>query len=389
MNQDSLFDPDDAPSRIPTIGVAASTRTLSKTQKRFNQLVQRLGGQRAEIARWKMYRDAHQRRIAGEWQPLLQRYRARRIALVMRFDAALGSAGLGRRQHEKVRDILCGLLEDLLAEQEEPALVSLYDKHAPETFEEIRDEQLDVMRSVMSEAFGVDPHELDGVETREDVAAWMDEQLAARQQRADAGRRSQRPRGARAAADEAQRAQHEQAAEAETRSLRDVFRGLASRLHPDRETDAAERARKTELMKEVNQAYKAGDLLRLLELQLAIEQISRRDLGALSDERLRQYVTVLEQQSRRLDQELRALVEPFAATVKGRRPRTLTPHAVDLALNADIGELTATLRGLERDLARFRDIRELKRSLQDYRVARDDEEFMEFEPARRRRRRGR
>jgi curved DNA-binding protein CbpA len=42
--------------------------------------------------------------------------------------------------------------------------------------------------------------------------------------------------------------------------VREVFRKLASELHPDRETDPAEHARKTELMQRVNQAYKAGDL---------------------------------------------------------------------------------------------------------------------------------
>ena len=98
---------------------------------------------------------------------------------------------------------------------------------------------------------------------------------------------------------------------------------------------------------------------------------------------------MLERQSRHLDDELLALIEPFASAMEGLRPRTLTPHVVDMALNADIGELRATLRRLERDLEHFRDLRELKRSLQDYRIDRDDEEFMEFMPVRRRRRGGR
>jgi len=68
-------------------------------------------------------------------------------------------------------------------------------------------------------------------------------------------------------------AQRDQAAQGGTRAVREVFRKLASELHPDRETDPAEHARKTELMQRVNQTYKAGDLLALLELQLSIEQI--------------------------------------------------------------------------------------------------------------------
>ncbi len=37
-------------------------------------------------------------------------------------------------------------------------------------------------------------------------------------------------------------------------SVREIFRKLASALHPDREADAAERERKTVLMKRVSQA---------------------------------------------------------------------------------------------------------------------------------------
>jgi hypothetical protein len=61
-------------------------------------------------------------------------------------------------------------------------------------------------------------------------------------------------------------------------SVRDIFRKLTSQLHPDREPDAAERARKTALMQRVNVAYAANDLLALLELQLEVEQIDQAEL---------------------------------------------------------------------------------------------------------------
>jgi hypothetical protein len=392
MKQHSLFGDNAgaAGSRAVTaLGVIGSSKTLTKAQKQFNKLIERLSAQRQELARWQAFREAHHRQVAAEYQPLAARFREKRIALVALLDRAMDGKELGKRQCDKVRAILLGILRDLLVEWEEPELVSLYDKYAPSTFEDVKDDEFEVMRAAASEAFGVDLDDVEGVNSPEDLTAWMDEQLAERKQRSGHGHRSQRPRHARAAADEVQRAKVAKSAEEGSRSLREVFRGLASRLHPDRETDALERARKTELMKEVNQAYKAGDLLRLLELQLAVEQINLRDLSALADERLRRYVTVLEQQSRRLDEELLALIEPFAAAVEGLRPRTLTPDVVDVALNVDIGELRATLRRLERDLERFRDVRELKRSLQDYRIERDDEDFMEFVPVRHRRRCGR
>jgi hypothetical protein len=129
-----------------------------------------------------------------------------------------------------------------------------------------------------------------------------------------------------------------------------------SELHPDRETDPEEHARKTELMQRVNQAYKAGDLLALLEVQLSIEQIDPAALAGLAEERLRRYIHVLEEQSRRLREELADFVAPFAAAIGDPRGRKVTPAMAQSALEADIREVKGLMRALEADLARFRDI---------------------------------
>ncbi len=53
------------------------------------------------------------------------------------------------------------------------------------------------------------------------------------------------------------------------RSLRDIFRSLARAIHPDRARQDDERARRTEVMKQVTRAYEDGDLARLVELESA------------------------------------------------------------------------------------------------------------------------
>jgi hypothetical protein len=53
----------------------------------------------------------------------------------------------------------------------------------------------------------------------------------------------------------------------ERRSLRELFRSLARAIHPDQARHEAERARRTEVMKEVTRAYEDGDLARLVELE--------------------------------------------------------------------------------------------------------------------------
>jgi hypothetical protein len=154
-----------------------------------------------------------------------------------------------------------------------------------------------------------------------------------------------------------------------------VFRKPVSELHPDREADPTEHARKTELMQRVNQAYQAGDLLALLEMQLSIEQINPAALEGLAKDRLKHYIHVLEEQSRRLEDQIATIVAPFAMAVgDSKKVGRISPEVVRRALTEDIRGLKDTLRGVERDLSRFQDIQQLRQTLRRY----------EFDPPRRR-----
>ncbi len=371
--QTSLFGDEPAlPGRhaVPVLGVAGSSRTLTGAQRQFNQLIERLKSQREELARWQAFRQTHVRRLAAEYQPLAGRLRERRIAIAGALDRAMDGTLLGKRERGKVRDILRQLLTDLLAETPDAELVRLHDKHADVSFDEERQQDMEVMRALAREAFGIDVEAYEGGESPEELAEWLDQQRQASRPEEPSESRT-RKKSAKAIEREALQAQM---AEGGTRAVREAYRKLVSELHPDRETDPAEQARKTELMQRVNLAYEAGDLLGLLELQLSIEQIDSAALAALGDERLRHYIHMLEEQSRQLRDELSELVAPFAMAVEGSGSRKPTPDAVRRALDADIHELKRTLRTVEADLARFQDIGQLKQILKAYRIDSPDDD---------------
>jgi hypothetical protein len=316
----------------------------------------------------------------------LARLRDKQIAMVQLLDRTLDGNALGKRERAKVHDILRDLLARLLANSQDSELVRLHDKYADRSFAEEQQEQLDVMRTLAGDAFGVDVDAYQGGDSPEELAQWLDEQL--REGRAEPQQPPPRKKSAKAAAREALR---EQAAQGGTRAVREIFRKLVSELHPDREADPAEHARKTELMQRVNHAYKAGDLLALLELQLGIEQIDPKALDGLAEERLRHYIHVLEGQSRRLGAELAEFIQPFAMAMGDSSMRKLSPTVVQQGLEADIREVHALVRTLEADLRHFQDISSLKRSLRDYQIDPFDDsdsgEPTDFQPRRRRRRR--
>ena len=381
MHQRSLLD--DAftePSRA-MVGIVGSAPALTPAQRKFNQLIERLTLQRQELARWQAFRQIYQQQLAEHYQPVLARLREKQIAMVRLLDRALDGKALGKHERAKVRDILSDLLSQLLAESQDPELVRLHDKYADRSYADEQQEHLEVMRTLASEALGVDVEAYQGGESPEELADWLDEQL--REDRPE----PQQPRRKKSAKAIVRETLRDEAAQGATRAVREVFRKLVSELHPDRETDPAEHARKTELMQRVNQAYKAGDLLALLELQLSIEQIDLKDLAGLAEERLRHYIHVLEDQSRRLRDELAEFIAPFAMAMGESPTRKLSPAIVQRALEADIREIQVLVRTLEADLVRFLDIPTFKRSLRDYQI--DPFEDMDLRvPAEFRRRRG-
>jgi hypothetical protein len=76
------------------------------------------------------------------------------------------------------------------------------------------------------------------------------------------GARGQKTRGNEEAGYSAPRPSADQAP-----TLRGLLRRLVGALHPDKVQDAAERARRTAVMKEVTRAYEAGDVAKLIELE--------------------------------------------------------------------------------------------------------------------------
>jgi hypothetical protein len=128
-----------------------------------------------------------------------------------------------------------------------------------------------------------------------------------------------------------------------SQTVRSLFRRLADALHPDKVQDEDEKARRTELMKQVTQAYGASDFASLL----AIEQAHGHAPAATQDdpEAIDRELTLgnaqLRKQVRELDKQLRSV-------------RDLGVELLD-AMLAELKELVDMLRATHEHVAAFRD----------------------------------
>lgn len=87
-----------------------------------------------------------------------------------------------------------------------------------------------------------------------------------------------------------------------TQSIRSIYISLVKKLHPDKEPDENEKIRKTEVVKQLTEAYENKDLLSLLLLQSKYQISKEKDLKDL-----RSYNQILEEQVSTLEEEYSAL----------------------------------------------------------------------------------
>ena len=357
-----------APTRL--VSVEAPRAKLSKAQQAFNTWVGKIARQRDKLAQWQAFVDTrYARHVALELEPLQAEMRAAQRAMVHLIDTLLAPNGerIARKQRNALLYVLQMLIDALLEEGPDAELEALHDKHSEFSLEQMRQQQLEFAQTLAASVLGDDVIEGHAAESVEDlfehITGRVTEQAAAEQQaRAarDAAKAAKRGRPTRAELDAERR---EQAAKAASASVREVYRKLASSLHPDRESDPAERARKTVLMQRANQAYAANDVLALLHLQLEIEQIDSAHLASVPDVRIKHYNQVLRERMAELEQQLVEFAERYADQL-GVDYALCDPRAANTAFDQSLANIKAIRRNIDRDLRDLSDPR-TRRALLD------------------------
>lgn len=376
MTSSSLPLFDDGPGKDFSVSeVLARRKPADKAQQRFRKLVANIERKRKEFGQWQAYEQRYNQRVTSEFEPVRSELLQQQRQMAVLIDELLSQRGQSRRlsrlERAKLRDMLMTLLDAVSSQGDDEALAVLREKHTRHSAKEDQRFEMELTESLLTDVLGLEVDENHGASSVEEL---LDHAHRKAQQRARFHRVDEHESGRRAKrsdAEDAARAKREQAAKEVNQSLRDVFRKLVSALHPDREPDSTERARKNQLMQRVNQAYEANDLLTLLGLQLEIEQIDATHLSSTSAERLAHYNQILREQLTRLEAELESIVEPYRELMDLWSGRALTVAEVDRKLTMDITQLREALRQLTQDLVEFRNPVQLRARLRQYDL--DDE----------------
>ncbi|MEO6920903.1 MAG: molecular chaperone DnaJ [Collimonas sp.] len=314
--------------------------SLSPGQKIFNDLIKKIETERQQLAAWQDMILQHQKQYVSQFQPLIRSYNGLRVKLVRTLDRVYSAKGLSKSDQEKISHVICTVSAALIAGGEAEDLKPIYNMHSHSDFD---------------------------AAAEEDASQFLPEREPAPEANAAyAGERTaKRKKSAKATAKEAALEEEQKNV---SQSIREVYRKLASALHPDREQDALERVRKTVLMQRVNIAYDKKDLLGLLELQLEIEQIDQAKINSLSEARLKHYNKVLTEQAAELREEIAGVEADFRTHFHVGPKEALSPALAMRYLKNDIREMQQHINALKNELLAFDDVKNIKVWLKSYRI---------------------
>jgi hypothetical protein len=352
--------------RLVSIVADRNQPQLSKGQKAFNALIGQIEKRRARLTAWEAVMPAFHEKYMGKFVPLQHKSMELRTRLVHRLDQAHDQKGLSKGERRVIADLIGDLARELVATGDDPELKAIYDRYSGSAFDSEAAAELDDMKLAVEALFGIELGDDVDMSSPEDVLgrvhAQMEQQGAqdASESRARDARRAERKKTQKQLAAEARK----RAEKAElSLSIREVYRKLASALHPDRETDPGERERKTALMQRVNQAYSKNSLLQLLELQLELEHIDQGAINNIGEDRLKHYNKILKEQVGELDREIQHVEDGFKQGYGISPFADVSPGTIMRHISADIGSLRESLRAMENDLRVFDDIKQLKQWL--------------------------
>jgi len=342
---------------------------LNAAQQKFNRLLERVNGlerlleglqQQADQLRAPHLQrmDALQRRVAQAQQAM---------AFFLHERLQQDQDGLAPALQRTARECLRGLLRAAPSPVDAARAVhwqQLRRQHLPPQPEPgLGRGEIEALLQHFEELTGQRPElpDLAGIRTAEQLLAALLRQDQQRRQAAAerrAERRARRKPTPRQAQEQAQ-AQDARAAQ------RTIYRQLASALHPDREGDPAQRERKQALMSQANTAHERGDLLALLRLQLAAEQVDGAAIARLGDERLASLSLLLQRQVGMLDKALAQAEARLAHELGVEVSARQAPQMLASRLQAQRQQWQDAAEAMEGDLRRVQDEAGLRRWLRE------------------------
>ena len=366
----TLFDTSEFEAKIePKTEVkvmAQKHKKLSKHQITFNKLIKNVESLQKEILTETEKLDKLLL-LYNEKLPTLEKGVAEcQIKIAKKIASTTKTIKYGKRQLENIGVVIVELLDNAfeVVEPDEEA-EKLYDAYAEESYQEEKNFQMDQMREAMEEMLrqkmGIDVDFSDLDDSPESFERMQQKILEELSNKKAEEPKKEKKKTKKQLEKELQQAQEDAM---KLKSVRSIYISLAKVLHPDTESDPAEKILKEELMKKLTVAYQEKDLPTLLKLEMEWVAAECHDVDKLSDEKLKLYISSLKDQVNELEDEKYTILRHPRYQVISDLAMYSEPTAIR-ELNKRVSQTKVQKKALEELLA-------------DFSVANPKKEIMDF-----------
>ena len=345
-----------------------ASQPLTAQQKKFNSLIRKIETQRQLLASWEKAIVPYRQKRRAAFAPLIGQLHATQRDFALFLDQAISEKGLSKTDRDTLSETICSLAAALIDGPDSgthgDAMKALYNKHSGGDFDAEQQANQDAMRTALAQEFGFEPGNDADLSSPEAVLQRLQQHHEDAQAHAEQAREAQRTQRKKSARQTQLEAEQQQVGQ----SLREVYRKLASALHPDREPDPKEQDRKTALMKRVNMAYADKNLLDLLDLQFEVEQIDANAILNLGDDRLKRYNKLLTAQLSELQLETQTHEHAVKYELDLSPHQLLTPGSLLRHLQGQVDDLEDMVDDLKAQRRSLTDVKAIKRWLKQQRA---------------------
>ena len=323
---------------------------LTPAQRAFQQLVTGIESVERQLKAITDLLDVYRPLSLKKLQPLQDQRDKFNREMVLFLDEQLLRKGWTANQRKTMREIACQLAETLFGSAFGEEMETLFDRHSDVSLEAFAAEEKAALEFGIEKLFGVDLGR-DGGGTRSAAELMREAERLNDEFEEEKAQQAEVRAAKRGGKKSARQIKTEQQAMDAGKMLKDIYRKLTSVLHPDREPDEAERARKTALMSEANKAYESKNLLKLLQLQLQAGRLSSLAAATLADEKLQLINHTLRQQHDDLRLECHQLEMMVRDEFNLSYGRRLDAALLQKALNSAVAAAKADIKFMRQDMA--------------------------------------
>lgn len=289
---------------------AQEDKELSKEQKAFNKLTQRIELLSKEIEQEQEKLDKINEHYRKSILPLDEEMARQKMDMAILLHDAAAKFKYSKSQKESIKNVMLYLFaaafEKITPNEEEEAI---YNYWADMSYKEEIKMAEEGMKADMSDELkfkhGLDIDLSDFEDTPEGYAKFqqklqeeLDKKLAEEELRFANKKKTKKQIEKEALQKEEEKMQ--------LKSIRSIYISLAKVLHPDANNDV-QNSNKEDLMKKVTKAYADKDLPTLLKLEMEWAASEKNNINTLSDSRLKLYIASLKERVKELEAEKYAI----------------------------------------------------------------------------------